>query len=550
MSSSFDSIRAIVDSSGTIAARTYDASRFVGRPVSPAIRALIDSPQAAVNTVTGMEGTPVLAAVGHSAYGWTTAVTVPVTVLDAPFRATLALLTGGLLLVATGLAAVLFVSRRLTADLTHAARAAGEVAASRWVPPARAHVAEIQHVHDSLAATAALLSERERERDEQIRRAERARADAENANRTKDQFLAVLGHELRNPLAPALTALELMKAKNPDAFVRERQVLERQVAHMVRLVDELLDVSRLARGKIELHVSSANVGDILERAVDMCRPLVSRHHHELVVDIGCTRALTIDGDEARLVQVITNLLSNAAKYTAPGGHLRLGAQEAGGTLTVIVEDDGPGLSADALAAVFEPFAQGPRTLDRAEGGLGLGLALARSLLQLHGGTLAVEGREPANGTRFIVQLPTALHSAGVDAISASELQQVVVPRNVLFVDDNDDARETMRVALASAGHHVSAAANADEALRFLAADTFDIAVLDIGLPGMNGYELASVLRARCPGIRLIALTGYGQAADAAAAARAGFDLHCAKPIAIAALLAAIEPGTSGAAAVG
>jgi signal transduction histidine kinase/ActR/RegA family two-component response regulator len=548
---SYESTRAIVDPNGTIAARTYDAGRWVGHPVTPEIRALIQRGQEGVFRATAMDGTQVFAAIGQSAYGWTTAVTVPMTVLDAPFRATLALLAGGLLLVATGLAAVLFVSRRLTADLTSAARAAGEVAASRWVPPARAHVTEIQHVQDSLVTTASLLAERERERDEEMRRSERARAEAEKANRTKDQFLAVLGHELRNPLAPALTALELMKLKDPGVFVRERQVLERQVAHMVRLVDELLDVSRLARGKIELHFATVRVGELLDRAIDMCRPLVARHSHELVVDAHPARELAIEADEARVLQVITNLLSNAAKYTEPGGMIRVAARETGGTLTLIVEDNGPGLSEDTLSAIFEPFAQGPRTLDRAEGGLGLGLALAKSLLKLHGGTLSVEGREPQPGTRFIVQFPVAARRATANtAPTDAEWPRAVAPRRVLLVDDNDDARETLRIALESVGHDVSTAGNADVALLLTANDSFDVGVLDIGLPGMNGYELAGVLRARSPGIRLIALTGYGQAADAAAAVRAGFDVHCAKPIALAALLVAMQPSSPGAQAAG
>jgi signal transduction histidine kinase/ActR/RegA family two-component response regulator len=546
--SPYEAIRTIIDANGTIAARTYGADRFIGQPITSEIRARMEQHHEGVFQVISMDGEPVLSAIGESAYGWTTAITVPVTVLDAPFRATLALLTGGLLLVASGLVAVLFVSHRLTADLTSVARAAGEVAANRWVPPARAHVAEIQHVQDSLVATAALLTDRERERDEEMRRSERALAEAENANRTKDQFLAVLGHELRNPLAPALTALELMKAKNPGVFVREREVLERQVAHMVRLVDELLDVSRLARGKIELHRSTVNVGELVDRAVDMSRPLLARRSHELIVEIDAVRSVSIDADEGRVLQVITNLLSNAAKYTEPGGRVRVAGHVSGSILTLAIEDNGPGLSEDTLASIFEPFAQGPRTLDRAEGGLGLGLALVKSLLQLHGGTLSVEGREPEAGTRFIVQFPLPVRRAVQPEREADAVdwQRPVASRRVLLVDDNDDARETLRLALASVGHEVSTAANADLALLLATGHEFEIGILDIGLPGMNGYELAGVLRGRCPGIRLIALTGYGQAADAAAAVRAGFDVHCAKPIRLAALLAAICPDSANA----
>jgi CheY-like chemotaxis protein len=383
--------------------------------------------------------------------------------------------------------------------------------------------------------TASLLEKRARERDDEMARAVAARREAEQANQTKDQFLAVLGHELRNPLAPALTALELMKARDANVFRWEREVLERQVAHMARLVNDLLDVSRLARGKVQLTKRHVELREAVDRAVDMARPLIVHNRHDLQVSVPAT-GLVVHADIDRIVQVLSNLLTNAAKYTPAEGHLWLTASRSDGWVVVTCADDGPGIAADLVPTLFDPFAQGPRTLDRHEGGLGLGLALARTLTELHGGTIRVESRGSEPGTRFIVTLP--LDSAA--AVGAPETSVVPVPpvaaQRILIVDDNLDACDMLRVALTDAGHVVTTAGDGARAIAVASEFRPDTAVLDIGLPGMDGYELAARLRTAHPRIRLIALTGYGQAADRQAAAAAGFDAHCAKPIATATLL--------------
>jgi signal transduction histidine kinase/CheY-like chemotaxis protein len=407
------------------------------------------------------------------------------------------------------------------------------------LPPADPHVAETTRLHDSLAAAASLLEHRAGERDEQIRRADAARRDAEEANQTKDQFLAVLGHELRNPLAPSLTALELMKAKDPEAFKREREVLERQVAHMVRLVNDLLDVSRLARGKVTLDRRRLELREAVDRAVDMARPLLVQQRHTLDVVVPAS-GLVLDADIDRIVQVLSNLVTNAAKYTPAGGRIALVASRSAGRVVIVCEDNGPGIPADLMPKLFTPFAQGPRALDRREGGLGLGLALARTFIELHGGTIHVEARQPHSGTRFVVTLPLAAPAGAIETADPAPVNGHVPAQRVLLVDDNADARELLRVALGDAGHQLAIAANGLDALAFAAGFRPEVGVLDIGLPGMDGYDLARRLRVAHPGIRLIALTGYGRTGDLEAATAAGFDAHCAKPITTAALLDLID----------
>jgi signal transduction histidine kinase/ActR/RegA family two-component response regulator len=539
LASSEEWTRLILDSEGTIAVRTRGAENFLGSPAREAFRDRIRPTPETITRETTREGIAVYAATSRSAHGWTTVVVVRRSVLDAPLGAsTIATLMGGALLMICGLAAVLFVSRRLSSDLAAATAAADAVADGKPPIQRRGHVAETQRLQRSLASASSLLDQRAHERDEQIRRTETARADAEQANRTKDQFLAVLGHELRNPLAPALTALELMRLRDPNVFRREREVLERQVAHMTRLVNDLLDVSRLARGKIELDRQRFELREAVDRAIDMVLPLIGQKRHAVEVSVP-RRGLVINADIDRIVQVLSNLLTNAAKYTPDGGRIGVRSAAVGDHVRIECEDNGTGVPAELVPDLFNPFAQGPRTLDRREGGLGLGLALARSFSELHGGTISVEA-VASGGSRFIVTLPLA--GEGAEAALTPESGSTVngFRRRILVVDDNADATEMLRIALADAGHVVATAANAPDALALTTDFHPEVGVLDIGLPGMDGYELARLLRKSNAAIRLIALTGYGQVSDIEAARNAGFDAHSAKPIALAALLGLID----------
>jgi signal transduction histidine kinase/ActR/RegA family two-component response regulator len=526
--------RAIIDPGMLIAARSRGGDQFVGRPVPPEGRELIRNLPARPVQGTSLEGEPLYSSFGRSTFGWTTTVSVPQGVLDGPTRASIvASASGGAVLVLGGLLAVLLVSRRVSRDFEAARDAAAALAVGRTPAPSRPRVAEAEQVDASLQRAAQLLADRERDRDEQLQRAVMAQAEAEDASRTKDQFLAVLGHELRNPLAPALTALELMKLRAGTTLQRERDVLERQISHMTRLVDDLLDVSRLTRGKVELVRHRFEARTAIDRAVDMARPLVEQHGHALYVGIPET-GLPIDGDQDRIIQVLVNLLTNAARYTPPGGNLALTSDCVDGCVEIACEDNGPGVPADLVPTIFEPFSQGPRSLARQQGGLGLGLMLARSLTELHGGVLRYEPVVP-HGSRFVVRLPLA-GEATIDEPSSAPVEKIVTPRRVLLVDDNVDGLDMLRLALETKGHEVQWARDGNAAMVVAAAFRPDVAVLDIGLPGIDGYELARVLRAAQPRLRLIALTGYGQDSDAAAAIQAGFDAHCTKPLTIVELL--------------
>jgi signal transduction histidine kinase/CheY-like chemotaxis protein len=531
--------RAILDGEGTIAVRTRGAEDYVGTRATDAFRERLRMAPETISGETTRDGVPVYAATSRSAHGWTTVVLVPRTALDAPLWASMTgILTGGALLMICGLAAVLFVSRRLSDDLLGATTAADAVAEGRPFVQGGGHVAETCRLQRALASAASLLDQHARERDEEIRRADAARVEAEQANQTKDQFLAVLGHELRNPLAPALTALELMRMRDPHVFTREREILERQVTHMTRLVNDLLDVSRLTRGKTELDRSRFELREAVDRSLDMVQPLIAQKQHTLQVLVP-ERGLAVDGDIDRIVQVLSNLLTNAAKYTPSGGRIALTACSIDGQVRVECEDNGPGVPHEMMPRLFHPFAQGPQTLDRHEGGLGLGLALARSFTELHGGTISVEGVE-SRGSRFVVTIPMAGDAGETAAIQPPRGNVYGLSRRVLVVDDNADATEMLHAALSNAGHVVGTAATAADALAVAANLEPEVAVLDIGLPDIDGYELARRLRQSHPTVKLIALTGYGQAGDVMAARSAGFDAHCAKPVTTVVLLELIE----------
>jgi hypothetical protein len=356
-----------------------------------------------------------------------------------------------------------------------------------------------------------------------------ARLAAEQANQAKDEFLAMLGHELRNPLAPIVTALQLMRLRGDVASVKEQQVIERQVNHVMRLVDDLLDVSRIARGKIELRRRLLDLRDVVARAIELASPLIEQRQHRLVVDVP-PGAITVEGDEARLVQVFGNLLTNAARYTPSGGQVAVALRAVGGVAVVAVRDDGIGIGPELLPRVFDLFVQGERSAER--GGLGLGLTLARSLVRLHHGTIDAISAGPGQGSTFTVRLPIAAAPSAEAPSERDRSARTPRPRRILLVDDNDDARGLLADALVTIGHQVRSAADGPQALAALDGFAPDVAILDIGLPVMDGYELASRLRSQlgASAPRLVALTGYGQPGDRARSRQAGFDLHLVKPV--------------------
>jgi PAS domain S-box-containing protein len=366
------------------------------------------------------------------------------------------------------------------------------------------------------------------------------------ADRRKDEFLAMLGHELRNPLAPILTALQLMSLRGDKGAERERAIIERQARHLVRLVDDLLDVSRITRGKIELERAPTELAAVIAKAVEMASPLLERRSHALALDV--QPELVVDGDPVRLAQVFQNLLTNAAKYTQPGGHVAVRGRRQGEDAVVEIHDDGIGIAAHLLSSVFEPFVQGERALDRSEGGLGIGLMLVRSLVELHGGSVTAHSDGAGKGSRFDVTLP--LLRAGAAGRPTTGPQSVLAPstagRRVLLVDDNSDAAEMLAQLLRGVGHQVTVAHDGPSALAAARAFAPEVALLDIGLPVMDGYELARHLRAALPRAPLfIALTGYGQQHDRQRSLDAGFVDHMVKPVDPARLIDALSKMQAG-----
>ena len=366
----------------------------------------------------------------------------------------------------------------------------------------------------------------------------------------KDEFLAMLAHELRNPLAPVKAATELLKLSgvNPQRISQAVTIIDRQVRHMTELVDDLLDVSRVTRGLVELERHPVDVGQVVANAVEQSRPIIEARGHALHVHGGLAPAL-VSGDATRLVQVVTNLLSNAAKYTPQGGAIdvRVDADADGGTVRIAVRDNGSGIEADLLPHVFDVFTQGVRTPDRSQGGLGLGLALVKSIVALHHGSVRALSDGPGTGSTFEILLP-ALNAAPASgagdaaAPDAGAAQGGGVHRRILVVDDNADAAETLGHLLESLGHQAHVCFDARSALA--AAPTFrpDVCILDIGLPDMDGYQLLRGLKAM-PALAdalTIALTGYGQPHDRVLSRAAGFAHHFVKPLDLALLTAALE----------
>lgn len=376
--------------------------------------------------------------------------------------------------------------------------------------------------------------------------------DLEIADRAKDEFLAMLGHELRNPLAPIVTALDLMKRRGELKTSREQDVIHRQVQHLIRLVDDLLDVSRVARGKVVLRQETVEVADVLSKAVEMVSLLLEQREHVLQIDVPAS-GLRWLGDPTRLTQVVSNLLTNAARYTKKGGLIELYADHQGDDICIVVKDNGNGIAPELLPRIFDRFFQGYQSQERSQGGLGIGLALVKSLVAAHGGTVAAASDGAGHGSVFTVRLPVAaLADADADPASMSSVPQSaspqtknlpVVSRRVLIVDDNKDAADLLSELLKVGGHQTAVAYDPVSALDLSESFQPEVAFLDIGLPVMDGYELAVQLRkelgdaAPC---RMFALTGFGQAIHLENSRRAGMSGHFLKPVDLPSILAAID----------
>ncbi|MEO5672301.1 MAG: ATP-binding protein [Ramlibacter sp.] len=371
-----------------------------------------------------------------------------------------------------------------------------------------------------------------------------ARTQAEAANRAKDEFLAMLGHELRNPLAPIATTLELMARRNPDVAREERSIIGRQVTHLSRLIDDLLDVSRITQGKIQLRREPIDMQAVVANALELTRPVFEKHKPvQLRLAPG---PMVVSGDSVRLTQVLCNLLVNAGKFTPHDGDVTLAMELRDGQVQVSVQDTGIGIAADLLPRVFDLFVQGRQDMDRQSGGLGLGLTLVRTLVEMHGGTVEAASEGPGRGSRFDVRLPSTARAASplqapAPAGDAGRAGGASGGR-IIVVDDNADAAETLSELLRMVGYDVRHANHGEQAIGLLDQFIPEVALLDIGLPDIDGYQLAGMLRAdpRTAGTTLVALTGYGRENDRARALAARFDEHLTKPVTLERLLEVLQ----------
>jgi PAS domain S-box-containing protein len=365
------------------------------------------------------------------------------------------------------------------------------------------------------------------------------------ADRHKDEFLAMLAHELRNPLAPISNALNVLKlpGANADIVRRAREMMERQVEHMVRLVDDLLDVSRIMRGKIELRREPVELATVVGRAVETAQPVIDAEGHKLTVSVSA-EPLWLYGDLVRLAQVVGNLLNNASKYTERGGQISIVCARGDGEAILKVRDTGIGLAADVLPRIFDMFVQAERRTHDAPGGLGIGLTLVRRIVEMHGGSVTAHSEGPGKGCEFVIRLPLSQKPDDEDGRGTDSNRpdaEEIAPRRLLIVDDSADAADSMAMMLRLRGHDVNVARDGPAALALAASDPPDVALLDIGMPNMNGYELARRFRENpaLENVLLVAVTGWGQDDDRRRTREAGFDFHLVKPVDVASLERAI-----------
>lgn len=537
----------IYDQAGMRVARSRD---HASATPSPSLLAMLNSGQLqGSGTTTTLEG-----AAAYTGYtrlqdsGWVVAAGVLASEANRAVYPLLAAVAGGLL-ASLALSAFLawLLARRVSQPIDVLKSAAVALGTGDRVELQPLGVAELDQVATALKQAGAERDraarerrEAEAEREALLARVTEALRMAEDAGRSKDEFLAMLGHELRNPLAPIATAMHLMERRGDDTTRSERAVVQRQLAHMTRLVDDLLDVARITGKRMAMHFEPMRLETLLDKAAETVRPLLGERSLEIAASAPA-RDAWLSADEVRLGQVLNNLLGNAIKFTGPQGRIVVRAWREKDRVHIQVRDDGLGMTPEVVQHVFDTFYQAPQASDRPLGGLGLGLAIARSLAEMHGGTVEAASEGPGKGSCFTVRLPVIDAPAAAEEPAQAQPAQATAGR-VLVVDDNQDAADTAAALLQLSGYSVATAYEPEAALATFDSFEPDVALLDIGLPGMNGYELAAQLRAHKRGgrCRLVALTGYGTQADVARAMQAGFDAHLTKPAAPDALLETVD----------
>jgi signal transduction histidine kinase/CheY-like chemotaxis protein len=366
----------------------------------------------------------------------------------------------------------------------------------------------------------------------------------EQSRKGREEFLALLAHELRNPLAPIVTALNLTKLRSGGDVPREYEIIQRQVERLTRIANDLSDASHLAQGNVELAREPVEMAAIVAKAVELANPLLEQRRHYLRIEVPPS-GLTIDGDPARLTQVVANLLGNAAKYTDPGGHIGVRARREEDRIELAVTDNGCGIDADLLPHVFDLFLQG-RSSPEPRPGLGLGLALVKSIVQLHGGAITASSAGRGHGSEFVVSLPALARAEHAKSAPAARMPAARNSERILVVDDNRDAAELVAEVLSTVGHEVTIANDALQAIPLIAKLKPSVVVLDIGMPVMDGHELASRIRDAfgANGPRLVAVTGFGLDQDRAKSHASGIEAHLVKPVDVEKLIAAVAGATA------
>ena len=547
-------VAGIADAEGRIVARTRDAQAFVGKPLIAPLEAAVRAQASGIGRFPVYDG-PELYSAWTPVPGtrWTLILGTPAASADAALSRSLAAFAALLVLVVLASSVFAWLIGRRLADAIHAAAtAATAISAGKSAHAVPSRVEEVQTLIDALKRASTRLgaaeSERQRaraERDRVLAEESRARAQAEAASRAKDEFLAMLGHELRNPLGAignAMRVIERLPASSAD-HKAARDIVARQTAHLAKIVDDLLDVGRLVSGRILLRRNLLDLAHAAAASVAAVRTAEQHVSHEWRLELD---PVLVSADPTRIDQVLANLVGNAAKFTPAGGQIRVRLRQEGDEAVLRVEDTGPGIRPELLPHIFDLFSKDITLAER--GGLGIGLSLVKRLVELHGGSVRAEnitraGAEgAAHGARFTVRLPAIPEPEPVPPRDARPLPKPRPARQarVLIVEDNDDARVSLQRILQAEGHLVSAARDSRAGLDAAMAGSPNVAVVDIGLPGMDGYHFARALRERMgSGVRLIALTGYGTPADRRRSAEAGFDAHLTKPVDLDRLLALI-----------
>ncbi len=501
-------------------------SRPAGSPVAEVFRTAMLGAAQGWNRGATVEGQDTYQAHFTSPYsGWTVGLAIPAGIVDAGALRSRWLLTLGAILsilIATLIAVV--IGRRIVGPII------GLAASARAIGGGAPPPAQFPLVRELAAVVSALEEAGNAVRDRQ-RLVEREKQALMESDVAKDQFIAMLSHELRNPLSALTAAAHLLNLPGVNAKASEhaRGVIGRQTRHMTRLIEDLLDINRVVMGKATLIHEVLDLAEVAGEVERTWRGSGRFANHTVGLD---TSSAIIEADRSRVEQIFTNLLENALKFTPSGGKIDIVVRQEGGEAVLRINDDGVGIEPEMIERVFELFVQGPQALDRLSGGLGVGLALVKGLVELHGGTVSISSGGHERGASFSVHFPLAEARSFPLAAQGPVSSNAQTSRNILIVEDNEDAREMLRVMLDVAGHQVRDAGNAADALRMAAGEVPDVMILDIGLPDMDGYELAARVRESAwgEGVLLIALTGYGQAEDKRRALEAGFDAHATKPV--------------------